>query len=85
MNQFSFDDAVKKKYDMQDIFTFGKYKGSSLEDVIYDDFKYIVWCLDNLEWFQVTEAVYEELIKYMDKEMEGMRNNDFFLEHGEFF
>ena len=42
------------------VFTFGQYKGIEYTDVAYDDPGYILWCVENLDWFNVDE---EELIR----------------------
>lgn len=70
----NFGEPIKKVYGVQDVFTFGKYKGNTVEDVIHDDYGYIVWCLDNLEWFKVDEYVYELLTTTMDKYYESKRD-----------
>ncbi len=34
-------------------FTFGKYKGQKLERVIEDDPKYVLWAVQNIDWFDI--------------------------------
>ena len=34
-------------------FTFGKYKGKTLEWVFDSDFPYLFWCYGNIKWFQI--------------------------------
>lgn len=41
---------------LNDIFTFGKYKGMSVEGVIDADPKYILWCVDSINDFMLTNA-----------------------------
>ena len=36
-------------------FTFGKYKGELIKDVFKTDASYILWCCENLEWFDLDE------------------------------
>lgn len=52
------------------IFTFGKHKGKSFLDVLTEDAKYLVWCLDELDWFTVDrsteDAIYEEVDNQQD-------------------
>jgi hypothetical protein len=47
------------------IFNFGKHKGESFLDVLTEDANYLVWCLDELDWFTVDrsteDAIYEEV------------------------
>lgn len=35
--------------------TFGKYKGDPIKKIILTHIGYIMWCLDNLNWFKLTE------------------------------
>lgn len=57
-------------YLMNSEFSFGKYKGSTVEDVLHDNYEYIIWLLDNVEWFKVSEEVYEILTKKVDESHE---------------
>jgi hypothetical protein len=41
--------------------TFGKYIGKKLEEVIDEDYKYVRWCLENIEWFDMSEEAEEYL------------------------
>lgn len=43
----------KKKYGLNDEFTFGKYKNWSIEDVIAEDPEYVVWAVRNIAWFDI--------------------------------
>lgn len=38
---------------LQDVFDFGKYKMSTVEFVIEEDPKYVVWCLKNVKEFDL--------------------------------
>lgn len=42
------------------VFTFGKYNGNKLSDVLIDDPKYIEWLLDN-EVVEFTEEILEKV------------------------
>ena len=42
-------------------FTFGKYKGRPIDDILRHDPGYVAWCIDNIEWFKLTEAQYQIL------------------------
>lgn len=35
--------------------TFGKYKGSPIKKIILTHIGYIMWCLDNLNWFKLND------------------------------
>lgn len=48
-------------YHLNDRFTFGKHKGSTLRLVVENDPSYISWCLNNVDRFQLTEEVIGEL------------------------
>ncbi|UAJ14343.1 exodeoxyribonuclease X C-terminal domain-containing protein [Aquirufa lenticrescens] len=50
-----------KNYELNSIFTFGKYKGSSLQQVYGQNPSYIEWCILNLEHFNIEEDVFYEL------------------------
>lgn len=43
------------------VFTFGKHKGKSVEDVLSFDPSYLVWCLENLDWFDVDTGLEDEI------------------------
>lgn len=49
---------------LEDNFDFGKYKGKSVEAVINEDVKYIEWCIDNVDGFELDNEAYED---YEDK------------------
>ena len=54
--------SIKKGY----IFSFGKHKGESIEEVMNTDISYVWWCNENVEGFDTTELskqAIEELIK----------------------
>lgn len=46
-----------KQYSLNDIFTFGKYKGSTIQEVMNKDAAYIEWCKKNVEGFSIVEKV----------------------------
>ena len=35
--------------------TFGKYKGQPILKVIAEHIGYIMWCFENINWFELTE------------------------------
>lgn len=41
--------------------TFGKYKGQNIDDVIQHNPLYIIWCLDNVLGFELSEIQHEKL------------------------
>ena len=44
-------------------FTFGKYKGSLVSDVIRKDPGYVKWCEANIYWFSLTEDEQQILLE----------------------
>lgn len=40
---------------MDNILKFGKYKGQPVKKIILTHIGYIMWCLDNLNWFKLNE------------------------------
>lgn len=57
-----------KFYDIDSIFTFGKYEGMTIAEVYEKDPKYIKYCQDNIDEFYVSNSVMKEL-KAMSREM----------------
>jgi len=49
----------KSILDKHHIFSFGKYKGWTANDVILEDPQYIIWCAENIEWLDCTTDFYE--------------------------
>lgn len=49
-----------KNYELDSIFTFGKYKGLSLHQILIENPSYIQWCILNLDHFNVDEDVFGE-------------------------
>lgn len=49
-----------KNYELESVFTFGKYKGWSLRQIIGGNPSYIQWCILNLDHFNVAEEVFDE-------------------------
>ena len=48
-------------------FTFGKYKGKCIGEIMMTDFQYIKWCIDNIPLFEMNEeekALYNTTWKY---------------------
>ncbi len=43
------------------IFTFGKYKGRSIIDVLNENPFYVEWCVNNIKWFRLDDAEQKRL------------------------
>jgi len=50
-----------KFYDIDSIFTFGKYEGETLAEVFEKDPKYIKYCEENIDDFYISPDVLKEL------------------------
>ena len=50
-----------KFYDVDDVFTSGKYEGETLAEVFEKDPKYIKYCEENIDEFYVSPSVLKEL------------------------
>ena len=51
--------------------TFGKYKGQDVKYIILTHIGYIMWCLEHIEWFSLTDeeqAIYDALAIMIKKE-----------------
>jgi hypothetical protein len=49
--------------DLNKKMTFGKYKGCTIEEVLYHHPSYIVWCINNVRFFKINEELENEIIK----------------------
>ncbi|MCE1202130.1 MAG: hypothetical protein LWX09_08545 [Bacteroidia bacterium] len=50
-----------KFYDLDSVFTFGKYEGKTIKEVFERDPKYIDFCFNNIDEFYVSPEVMREL------------------------
>ena len=50
-----------KFYDLDDVFTFGKYEGMTIAEVYEKDPKYIKYCEENIDEFYVSSSLKREL------------------------
>ena len=57
-----------KFYDIDSVFTFGKYEGMTIAEVYEQDPKYIKYCEENIDEFYVSPSVMREL-KEMGRSM----------------
>ncbi|MCQ2313772.1 MAG: hypothetical protein MJZ56_01175 [Bacteroidales bacterium] len=66
-----------KFYDVDDIFTFGKYENDTLAEVYEKDPKYIKYCQDNIDDFYISPSVLKELknIKKMSNDNKLLNTN----------
>lgn len=49
------------KFGVNDVLTFGKYKGDRLSYVLWKEPQYIEWCLSNIPWFEITKPAKRRL------------------------
>lgn len=52
---------VRHQYNSETILNFGKYEGSTIEDVINIEPSYIYWCIENIGYFRITSKVLFEI------------------------
>lgn len=52
--KFGVNDVIDENY----IFTFGKYRDELLHDIIFTDPNYVLWCADNINWFDLDSRLY---------------------------
>lgn len=55
------NNRVMKFYDLDDVFTFGKYEGQTIAEVFEKDPKYIKYCEENIDEFYVSPALKRDL------------------------
>lgn len=53
--------SIMKFYDLDDVFTFGKYEGMTIAEVYEKDPKYIKYCEENIDEFYVSSSLKREL------------------------
>ena len=54
-------ESTMKFYDLDDVFTFGKYEGMTIAEVYQKDPKYIKYCEENIDEFYVSPSLKREL------------------------
>lgn len=52
---------IRKQYNSETLLNFGKYNGSTIEDVINIEPSYIYWCIENIGEFRITSEVLFEI------------------------
>lgn len=57
--------------DLNWVFTFGKYRGNSLEFVLELDCQYILYCQKNIDWFDVSYDILEQAEGRRDEAFES--------------
>lgn len=50
-----------KFYSLETKFTFGKYQGKTISEVIELQMSYLDWCIINLEHFYLSDEVFEQI------------------------
>lgn len=55
--------------------TFGKYKGTSVKEILAFDLRYILWCIDNIDnIMQRLDDADKQMLKYLLKPLEGIKS-----------
>ena len=66
--KFSFDENIGGgPLELEDLFPFGKYKGTSLQHLIKQDVGYITWVIENNKNIQLSEEVLEHAQNLLDR------------------
>jgi len=50
-----------KFYELETEFSFGKYEGKSLQEILEIQPSYIQWCIDNLDHFYISDQVIQKI------------------------
>ncbi len=50
-----------KLYDLNSLLNFGKCKGQKLNVILDENPKYIDWCFQKIEWFCITDEIFNRL------------------------
>ena len=51
------------KYKLDSLLGFGKYRGNTVKKVLNHDPSYITWCLESIEWFDMSDQDREYVFK----------------------
>lgn len=54
---------MPRLYDLDTVLDFGKHKGLTVEDVLNDDPRYLLWALENVERFEVDNALHDAIVR----------------------
>jgi hypothetical protein len=69
---------VDEKYE----FTFGKYKGLSLPEVLAEDPWYIVWCSENVKTIQFKEEILKDAKLHVNSNHDFSHNSNWGIVNG---
>jgi len=62
-----------EKYKLNQKLNFGKYKSKTIKEIINNDINYIIWCIKNIENFNLD---HESIIEFINnKEKIAVNNN----------
>lgn len=60
---------------VQKTMQFGKYKGMRVLDVIDKDASYIVWCIKNVNGFELDEKLDKEIVAQYKRHQQNLHND----------
>lgn len=61
----------------KDILNFGNYKGKRVEDVLFENPEYIIWCDETIEWLKIDRLIlYRALDMVLELEAERKKSRD---------
>jgi len=59
-----------RMYGIEDVLDFGQYKGDTVRHVMFIDYQYLLWALENVKWFDMDVSVIDTLNKRLEDDSE---------------
>ena len=66
---------LKNTPGVNNILTFGKYRGKTILQVIDENPSYIAWCIENVKDFTIDSRLKNELMRQYNVHMEWLKND----------
>ena len=76
------DEKIKAPLGLDYIFTFGKHKDEYIRDVLETDPSYIIWCNDNINWFEVEAFICDIALEKIAENNQGSSDGYMWDNHG---
>lgn len=51
-----------KFHKWDDVLNFGQFKGFTVREAAEENPQYLLWCIENIDWFDLDVDVYDELV-----------------------
>lgn len=73
-----FTNITSDKYpELNDKLGFGKYKGNTIREVLNKDISYIVWCINNVMYFNLSDGFKDAILEeYTKMNQYGWHDDD---------